>query len=52
MNDSDEVEGMEWVLCSNCFGCGEGQYEGSRCYVCKGLGEVLMEVEDADTHVG
>ena len=30
-NDDDE-------LCQNCNGSGEGQYDGSRCWVCKGSG--------------
>lgn len=34
------------VICGNCSGSGEGMYEGSRCYACRGRGEYRCEVED------
>jgi len=41
------------MLCSWCNGSGEGQYDGSRCQKCKGLGEdgrpELDDDEDMDT---
>lgn len=30
-------------ICLNCSGSGEGQHEGTRCYVCKGSGEEYKE---------
>ena len=30
-------------LCGACNGSGEGQYEGSRCYVCHGKGTVSSD---------
>ena len=37
----DDEEPHE-VICSACFGSGEGQNEGSTCRVCKGTGEVWV----------
>lgn len=43
--DGDE----EFGLCSQCNGTGEGQYDGSRCGVCKGSGVIdNREKEDPD----
>ena len=49
MNDSDEdwaaymaddgLPDTEPGICEACSGSGEGQYDGSVCPVCKGLGE-------------
>ena len=36
----------EFTLCSHCSGSGEGQFEGSTCYFCKGKGEVIVEKEE------
>lgn len=36
-DDEDEDEELE-DMCSHCGGTGEGQYDGSRCSVCKGTG--------------
>jgi DnaJ-class molecular chaperone len=33
-------------ICSNCSGSGEGMYEGTKCYVCGGKGEVQEESEE------
>lgn len=33
-----EDEEEEEPMCSHCSGTGEGQYDGSRCNVCKGKG--------------
>ena len=32
--------------CPVCSGSGEGMYDGSRCYKCKGRGSVMVEVLD------
>jgi len=32
--------------CPVCSGSGEGMYDGSRCYKCKGSGSVVVEVLD------
>lgn len=40
----DEQEEDE--LCGNCNGSGEGMYEGTRCYVCKGSGCAPKESDD------
>ena len=34
-------------LCSDCNGCGEGRYEGTRCSTCHGKG-VVYDREDGD----
>ena len=49
MNDSDEdwaaymaddgLSDTEPGICDTCSGSGEGQYDGSVCPVCKGMGE-------------
>lgn len=33
-------------ICPACRGCGEGMFEGTRCYNCHGSGTVLVEVLD------
>ena len=33
-------EESESEICSCCSGSGEGQYDGQRCWYCKGKGEV------------
>ena len=42
LDDEDEEvpADHETSLCMNCSGSGEGRYEGSTCYACKGKGEV------------
>lgn len=30
-------------ICGNCNGSGEGMYGGTKCYVCKGGGSVLVD---------
>jgi len=42
-DDSDDDSDDEPELCSACNGSGEGQYEGSRCYVCHGKGTVSSD---------
>ena len=37
---------FEEDICHVCSGSGEGMYEGSRCYNCKGRGSVMVEVMD------
>jgi hypothetical protein len=37
-DDPDDPD-SEGGYCSNCSGSGEGQYDGTNCYVCKGTGE-------------
>ena len=39
---------FEEDICPVCSGSGEGMYEGSRCYNCKGRGSVIVEVLDDD----
>ena len=39
---------FEEDICPVCSGSGEGMYEGSRCYNCKGRGSVMVEVLDDD----
>jgi hypothetical protein len=41
MNEEQEEE-----LCGYCAGSGEGQYDGSVCIICKGLGGAPMNLED------
>ena len=38
MNEDEENE-EEMLLCSFCFGSGEGMHDGSNCQECKGTGE-------------
>lgn len=38
--DFDEADEIDEDICPNCNGSGEGMYDGSRCHVCKGSGEV------------
>lgn len=33
-------------ICPVCRGCGEGMFEGTRCYNCNGSGTVLVETPD------
>ena len=37
----------EWLTCPNCNGSGEGMFDGTRCYECKGSGVEKVLVEDA-----
>ncbi len=37
---------QELVYCGNCNGSGEGLYNGAVCYVCKGLGEIWVDVKE------
>ena len=37
---------MEYEICSQCNGSGEGQYDGSTCPVCNGDGEVPVYNDD------
>ena len=39
-DQEDLPEDYEPGICPACGGSGEGQHESSRCYVCKGKGEV------------
>ncbi len=40
VDDEGLPEGYEPGICPACGGSGEGQHESSRCYVCKGKGEI------------
>lgn len=42
------MEDNEDEICSACNGSGEGMYDGSRCYKCKGTGNEPVEIEDDD----
>ena len=44
--DEPNTKTYEEDLCTNCNGSGEGMYDGSRCYVCKGKGTVATLTED------
>jgi hypothetical protein len=46
-NPPDDGEEYEEQYCGNCSGSGEGMYDGSRCWSCKGSGTewVLVEPE-------
>jgi len=35
-------------LCTNCNGSGEGMYDGSTCYVCKGHGTIIVNDDEQD----
>ena len=35
----------ESVICGDCNGSGEGSYDGSTCWTCRGEGEVDVEIE-------
>ena len=37
---------IESEICSACNGSGEGSYDGSSCFVCRGRGEVPAEEID------
>lgn len=37
--EEDDEEEEETVYCPQCNGSGEGMYDGSRCWLCKGSGE-------------
>ena len=45
MIDDDEYED-----CSACSGSGEGMYDGSRCYKCKGTGVEPVEMDDNECY--
>lgn len=38
----DEEEGETWDYCPSCSGSGEGPADGTRCWRCKGLGEIRL----------
>ena len=40
---------MEFEICGNCNGSGEGQYEGTHCYICHGTGAVGRSSDGMDT---
>jgi len=37
-------------ICPRCNGSGEGQYDGTRCYACKGSGVERSEEDEADEY--
>jgi DnaJ-class molecular chaperone len=39
-------EDYEDEICSACSGSGEGMYDGSTCYKCKGSGVEPVEIEE------
>jgi DnaJ-class molecular chaperone len=39
-------ERVIWGTCPTCQGCGEGRFEGTRCWVCHGKSEVPVELRD------
>lgn len=40
---------MKEIICPNCNGSGEGQYDGTRCTECKGRGTQLIETDLDDS---
>lgn len=42
----DEDDG--WEICPACSGSGEGMYDGSTCYKCRGYGEIYNKEIDED----
>jgi len=38
------------LICTNCNGSGEGQYDGATCHYCKGRGTQLVEIESEETN--
>lgn len=44
----DADEEMELTYCPACSGSGEGMVEWSRCYECRGTGEVWAPIEDEE----
>jgi DnaJ-class molecular chaperone len=43
----DELEYEDYV-CPTCRGSGEGMYDGSTCYKCKGTGGYPKQYRDSD----
>lgn len=43
---TDLDDDYEDEICSSCSGSGEGMYDGSTCYKCKGSGVEPVEKED------
>jgi hypothetical protein len=43
--EQEETVSNESYICPNCNGSGEGMYEGTRCWHCKGTGEEPREEE-------
>lgn len=43
---TDDIENEEDEICSGCNGSGEGMWDGSNCYKCKGSGCEPVETED------
>ena len=47
--DNPELRDDEdWSICAQCFGSGEGQYNGTICSRCKGSGEIGPGGETTD----
>jgi hypothetical protein len=42
LDDEEHDESDGWQLCGGCNGSGEGRADGTRCYTCKGRGEVRV----------
>ena len=41
---------MEYEICIQCNGSGEGQYDGTTCSSCKGSGEVPAYEDEAEDY--
>jgi len=37
---------IEYVICRDCNGSGEGRFDGSVCHRCRGQGEVLERTDE------
>jgi DnaJ-class molecular chaperone len=44
------AQNEETVMCGVCNGSGEGRADGTRCPVCRGLGEIAEDPEDPRDH--
>jgi DnaJ-class molecular chaperone len=43
ITEAEEREAEEDDTCPTCNGCGEGQFEGTKCMTCHGRGTILTE---------
>jgi len=39
----------EYQICPSCEGSGEGDYDGQRCWRCRGKGSAMVKVENVET---
>ena len=46
--EDHEIDDDDDYICPSCNGSGEGMYDGSRCYKCKGTGGYPKQYRDSD----